>query len=79
MTGALEFKTLGFIGLGAMGKPMVTHLANKLPAESRIYVFDVVEEVVDEICKQFPGRVQKGTGARNVAEQVVCRVVKRFL
>jgi 3-hydroxyisobutyrate dehydrogenase len=72
MTEAPEFKTLGFIGLGAMGKPMVIHLANKLPPESRIFVFDVVESVVDEVCSQFPDRVFKGSSARNVAEQVVC-------
>jgi 3-hydroxyisobutyrate dehydrogenase-like beta-hydroxyacid dehydrogenase len=67
----LEFKTLGFIGLGAMGKPMLTHLANKLPAESQIFVFDVVEAVVDEVVSQFPDRVFKASSARNVAEQVV--------
>lgn len=73
MTEALEFRTLGFIGLGAMGKPMLVHLANKLPAESRIYVFDVVEKVVDEVCAEFPNRVFKGTSAKDVAQQVVSR------
>ncbi|KAF2648628.1 hypothetical protein K491DRAFT_722399 [Lophiostoma macrostomum CBS 122681] len=70
MTELSDFKTLGFIGLGAMGKPMVIHLANKLPPESRIFVFDVVEAVVDEVCSQFPDRVSKGSSAKNVAEQV---------
>lgn len=71
MSDTFEIKTLGFIGLGAMGKPMLTHLANKLPAESKIFVFDVVEEIVDEMCSQFPGKVHKASSARNVAEQVV--------
>jgi 3-hydroxyisobutyrate dehydrogenase-like beta-hydroxyacid dehydrogenase len=68
----LKLKTLGFIGLGAMGKPMVTHLANKLPAGSQIYVYDVVEAVVDEMVSNFPERVYKASSAKNVAEQVVC-------
>lgn len=72
MNEPVEFKTLGFIGLGAMGKPMLTHLANKLPAESQIFVYDVVEEAVDEVCEQFTNRVHKATSAKNVAEQAVC-------
>ncbi|KAF1950474.1 3-hydroxyisobutyrate dehydrogenase mitochondrial precursor [Byssothecium circinans] len=65
-----QFKTLGFIGLGAMGKPMLVHLANKLSPESRIFVFDVVEQAIDEMCTQFPNRVFKGKSARDVAGQV---------
>ncbi|KAJ4337783.1 hypothetical protein N0V95_008241 [Ascochyta clinopodiicola] len=65
-----DFKTLGFIGLGAMGKPMLEHLAKKLPQESRIWVYDVVEQVVDEVCAAYPGRVSKGTSARDVTEHV---------
>lgn len=71
MAESFGFETLGFIGLGAMGKPMLIHLANKLPLESKIYVFDVVEQVVNEVCSQFPDRVHKASSARNVAEQVV--------
>lgn len=71
MAESFDFKTLGFIGLGAMGKPMLVHLANKLPPESRIYVYDVVETVVDEMCAQFPNRVCKATSAKDVARQVV--------
>jgi hypothetical protein len=67
-----DFTTLGFIGLGAMGKPMVEQLANKLPQESHIWVYDVVEDVVDEICAAFPGRISKAASAKNVAEQTVC-------
>ena len=75
MADAFEFNTLGFIGLGAMGRPMLVHLANKLPAESRIYVFDVVETVVDEVCAEFPNRVFKGSSAKDVAEQVVSTAI----
>ena len=66
-----DFKTVGFIGLGAMGRPMVVHLANKLPPESQIYVFDVVQQVMDELSAQFPGRVLKGSSAKDVAEHSV--------
>jgi 3-hydroxyisobutyrate dehydrogenase-like beta-hydroxyacid dehydrogenase len=75
MTELFEFKTLGFIGLGAMGKPMLVHLANKLPPATQISVFDVVEQVVDEVCEQFPNRVFKGHGAGDVAKQVVSVII----
>ncbi|KAF9697779.1 hypothetical protein EKO04_004186 [Ascochyta lentis] len=68
MTNLTEFMTLGFVGLGAMGKPMLEQLANKLPQESRIWVYDVVEQVVDEVCAAYPNRVFKGTSAKDVAE-----------
>lgn len=67
MTDLSSFKTIGFIGLGAMGKPMLTHLAKKLPASSEIWVYDVVESVVDEICVTFPDRVHKAVSSADVA------------
>lgn len=79
MTEKLDFKTLGFIGLGAMGKPMLEHLANKLPKESRIWVYDVVEQVVDEVCAAFPNRVLKGMSAADVAQHVVCASYTGFM
>lgn len=63
---------LGFVGLGAMGAPMAGHLADKLPSSAKIFVFDVVSSVVEQICSKYPGRVIKGTDAKNVAEQSVC-------
>ncbi|KAH7130224.1 NAD binding domain of 6-phosphogluconate dehydrogenase-domain-containing protein [Dendryphion nanum] len=69
MSETFKNSALGFIGLGAMGKPMLTHLAHKLPAESRIYIFDVVTQVVDELCAEFPDRVRKGSSAKDVAER----------
>jgi 3-hydroxyisobutyrate dehydrogenase-like beta-hydroxyacid dehydrogenase len=67
------FNTVGFIGLGAMGKPMLEHLAKKLPEESRLWVYDVVEQVLDEVCAAFPDRVFRGTSAAEVAQRSVCR------
>lgn len=68
---SFEYRTLGFIGLGAMGAPMVGHLAKKLPEETRIYIFDVVDTLMDELCKKYPGKVYKGSNAKDVAEKSV--------
>lgn len=62
---------VGFIGLGLMGKPMVINLANKLPAESRIYVHDVVTAVVDELCASYPDKIVSCGSAREVTEKSV--------
>jgi 3-hydroxyisobutyrate dehydrogenase len=64
-------KHLGFIGIGAMGRPMVGHLANKLPSDTQLHVFDVSEDAVEAVCREFPGRIQKGASARDVAEKSV--------
>jgi len=74
MTDPNNFKTLGFIGLGAMGKPMLEHLARKLPQESRLWVYDVVEHIIDEVCAAFPDRVYKGTSAADIAQHTVPRI-----
>ncbi|KAK4185883.1 NAD binding domain of 6-phosphogluconate dehydrogenase-domain-containing protein [Podospora australis] len=60
--------SVGFVGLGAMGRPMVANLARKLPAGSRIYVHDVVPTVVEELCTEFAGIVDKSDSAMNVAQ-----------
>jgi 3-hydroxyisobutyrate dehydrogenase-like beta-hydroxyacid dehydrogenase len=76
MESSYGFKKLGFIGLGAMGRPMVSHLARKLPSESRIWLYDVVETIVDELCAEFPEKVVKGRNAKDVAQQVVSSSTK---
>jgi hypothetical protein len=50
---------------------MLEHLANKLPEGSRLWVYDVFEQVLDEVCAAFPDRVLKGTSAADVAQHVV--------
>ncbi|USP78951.1 3-hydroxyisobutyrate dehydrogenase, mitochondrial [Curvularia clavata] len=69
MPQSYEFKNFGFIGLGAMGEPMLSHLARKLPEDSRIWAYDVVERTVDDVCAKFPNRVLKGKSAKDVAQQ----------
>ena len=73
---SITHNAVGFIGLGAMGRPMVTHLAEKLPTESRIYVFDVAEKLVDELCAEFPQKLHKASSAKDVAQQAVSSTVE---
>ncbi|PGH02513.1 hypothetical protein AJ79_07626 [Helicocarpus griseus UAMH5409] len=68
-TTALECKNLGFIGIGAMGRPMVENLAHKLPTDAQIHIFDVLEQAVIELCAQYPKRILKATSARDVTEK----------
>ncbi|TVY62828.1 3-hydroxyisobutyrate dehydrogenase [Lachnellula suecica] len=61
--------SIGFIGLGAMGMPMATHLAKKLPTEKQIYVYDIAEDLVDGFCAEFPNKGFKCASAKEVAEK----------
>ncbi|KAK5655103.1 hypothetical protein OQA88_6002 [Cercophora sp. LCS_1] len=61
--------TLGFIGLGAMGKPMVTNLAKKLPSGSIIQVYDIVTAPAEELTTHFPGIVNQCFSASEVASK----------
>ena len=58
--------SIGFIGLGAMGKPMVVNLARRLPAGSQIHVHDVIPTAVAEIFAWFPTTIVKCANAREV-------------
>ena len=68
---SFEYKAVGFVGLGAMGNPMAGHLANKLPPGALVYVFDVAQAAVDDLCTEFPNRVVKSASAKEVAEKCV--------
>lgn len=68
----LKCKNIGFIGVGAMGRPMVGHLAAKLPTEIQIHIFDVSAEAMNEVCAENPGRVLKAENLRDVAQKSVC-------
>ena len=63
-------KTLGFCGLGAMGAPMVGHLASKLPDETQIYVFDVAEAMMDQVCRDH-SRLLRAKNGQDVADKSV--------
>jgi 3-hydroxyisobutyrate dehydrogenase len=66
-----EYTSLGFIGLGAMGKPMAEQLATKLPSTTKIIVYDVIEDAIKELVEKYPGKVIAETSPKNVAENSV--------
>ena len=64
-----ECRHVGFVGLGAMGLPMVHQLAAKLPSEVLIHVFDLMEGLVDRLCEQHPSKIVRCSNAREVAQK----------
>ncbi len=62
---------LGFIGLGIMGGGMVSNLAEKLPVHNKIYLYDVVDAVMEEKCATYPGKCMNSASPREVAEKSV--------
>ncbi|KAL4961043.1 NAD binding domain of 6-phosphogluconate dehydrogenase-domain-containing protein [Aspergillus stella-maris] len=64
-----QFSKIGFIGLGAMGKYMAEHLAEKLPGDSQVIIYDVSSTPMDDLVARYPGRVVSGTSPRDVAEK----------
>lgn len=66
-----KYKSIGFVGLGAMGLPMATNLANKLPEETRIHVYDISKASIKQIRQDCPEKVQEATSAKDVADNSV--------
>lgn len=62
---------LGFVGLGAMGLPMAGHLAAKLPENVHIFVYDINPTSVDQLHQDYPDRITKCSGAKEVADKSV--------
>ncbi|KAL4877951.1 NAD binding domain of 6-phosphogluconate dehydrogenase-domain-containing protein [Aspergillus karnatakaensis] len=60
---------VGFIGLGAMGKPMAEQLAAKLPEDVKLVVFDIVPAVVQELVDRDSDRVIAGQSPVDVVLQ----------
>ncbi|KAF3403704.1 3-hydroxyisobutyrate dehydrogenase [Penicillium rolfsii] len=60
--------TIGFIGLGAMGMWMARNVAAKTPSSHRIYVYDIVPSLRQEICNFYPGKVFEAFSPQEVAE-----------
>ncbi|KAJ5817117.1 NAD binding domain of 6-phosphogluconate dehydrogenase-domain-containing protein [Penicillium robsamsonii] len=63
-----DFNKVGFIGLGAMGKHMVEHLATNLPNESRIFVYDISSAPIDDLVSRYPGKVIRSVSPKDVTE-----------
>lgn len=70
---AHTFKSVGFIGLGLMGMPMLENLIKKLPDTTRFFVYDVSAATTDSICSRYGARVKACENARDVADQAVCK------
>ena len=63
--------TIGFVGLGIMGRPMAENLVKKLPPSSQLYIFDINKEVMKEVSSLGQGKVHVCTSAKEVAERSV--------
>ncbi|THW55471.1 hypothetical protein D6C81_03487 [Aureobasidium pullulans] len=64
-----DVKAFGFIGLGLMGKPMAANLAAKLGEDQTLFVYDLVEVAMNEVCESAPGRVTGCKSPKEVAEK----------
>ncbi|KAG2421922.1 hypothetical protein HFD88_005898 [Aspergillus terreus] len=59
---------IGFIGLGAMGLPMAQQLVANVPATTRLYVFDVADQAMNDFVAMYPHKAVAGKSPRDVAE-----------
>jgi hypothetical protein len=62
---------LGFIGLGVMGYPMALNLLNRLETGTRLHVYDVSSQVLDNFKQEAPNLISICSSAREVAEKSV--------
>ena len=61
-------ETIGFIGLGVMGYPMASLLAQKLPPDTRLFVFDVAQTQLKKIKSEHPDRIMVAESSKEVTE-----------
>ncbi|KAL1642719.1 hypothetical protein SLS58_005223 [Diplodia intermedia] len=66
---ASSFDSIGFIGLGVMGLPMLENLIKKLPDGTKYYVYDVSTSAMDTLCAQYPEKVHACANSREVADK----------
>ena len=62
---------LGFIGLGVMGYPMAVNLLKKLETRTKLHVYDVSSQVLDNFEQEAPNLVSICSSAREVTERSV--------
>lgn len=67
----LPYSSVGFIGVGAMGKNMVQSLARKTSPGTVIYLYDINLEAVDLLCRETPGKLTRCSSAGEVANMAV--------
>lgn len=63
------YDTLGFIGLGTMGEPMIGNLVRKLP-NCHVYIHDLLGDVMDRVSIKYR-QAQKCRSSKEVAEKSV--------
>jgi 3-hydroxyisobutyrate dehydrogenase len=61
-------KKVGWIGLGIMGRPMVSNLLAKMDSETQFYVYDVVQKSIDDFVEEGQGRVHACSSSKEVAD-----------
>lgn len=66
---------IGFIGLGAMGLPMAQQLVENVPAPTRLYVFDIADQAMNDFVAMYPHKAVAGKSPRDVAEHSVSILV----
>jgi len=70
---AMIFRSVGFIGLGLMGFPMLENLIQKLPDTTHFFVYDVSAAAVESMCSKYGSHVKACENAKDVADQAVCK------
>jgi len=68
---AEDIKNFGFIGLGLMGKPMSINLASKLQADQHLFIFDLLESAMTEVCETKPDAITQCKSPQDVANKAV--------
>lgn len=68
---ATSYSSLGFIGVGAMGKLMVENLAKSTTPGTKIFINDINQAALDELCAKYPTSVVQCHTAKEVAEKSV--------
>lgn len=61
-------KAIGFVGLGVMGYPMACLLAQKLPTNTKLFVFDVAEAQLKKIHSEYPDRITLSKSSKEVTD-----------
>jgi len=64
-------RSIGFIGLGNMGYPMVQNLAKKLSDETTIFVYDVNKAAMEKLHAEYPKQLTQSKSVSEVFSQSV--------
>jgi len=70
-------ENVGWIGLGIMGMPMVRNLLAKMKDNTKFYVYDVVQESIDQLVRDGQGRVHACSSSKDVADNSVWHLCTR--